>query len=55
MLFKSKVSRILSEEEEEQLERKMAWILGSGRSGSTWLGTQLLNHPENVIWDEPRF
>jgi len=53
MLFKSKDSRILSEEEEEQLERKMTWILGSGRSGSTWLGTQLLNHPDNVIWNEP--
>ncbi len=39
--------------EERDLEKKMVWLTGSGRSGSTWLGTQLLNHPENLIWDEP--
>ena len=52
-MLKNKDSRTLPELEEAQLERKMVWILGSGRSGSTWLATQLLNNPENVIWDEP--
>ncbi len=43
----------LSESEEEKFEEKLVWVTGSGRSGSTWLATQLLNHPENIIWDEP--
>ncbi len=31
----------------------MVWIFGAPRSGSTWLGTQLLKIPENIIWNEP--
>ncbi len=40
-------------EEEALFEKKMVWIFGSPRSGSTWLGKQLLNHPENIFWNEP--
>jgi len=43
----------LSSSDEEELEKKIIWITGSGRSGSTWLATQLLNHSDNMIWDEP--
>lgn len=43
----------LSENKEAILERKLVWIFGSPRSGSTWLSTQLLKHPDNIIWDEP--
>ena len=26
------------------LERKLVWVFGTARSGTTWLGTQLLSH-----------
>jgi len=50
-----KISKIshLNEEEENTLERKMVWLFGTPRSGTTWLGGQLLVHPENIIWYEP--
>ena len=38
---------------EDELEQKMVWILGWVRTGSTWLGKQLLIHPQNIIWSEP--
>jgi hypothetical protein len=43
----------LSDEEEDRLEKKVVWLFGAPRSGTTWLGTQLLAHPENIIWNEP--
>jgi len=43
----------LSSEEEDQLGKKTIWLFGTPRSGTTWLGSQLLNHPENIIWFEP--
>ena len=43
----------LTEEQEKLLENKMIWVLGTPRSGSTWLCKELLKHNENVIWDEP--
>jgi len=43
----------LTEEEENILEKKMVWLLGTPRSGSTWFGAQLLMHPHNIIWQEP--
>jgi len=43
----------LTEEQEKELENKMVWVLGTPRSGSTWLCRELLKHNENVIWDEP--
>lgn len=43
----------LSEEQEKLLEKKMVWVLGTPRSGSTWLCRELLKHEENIIWDEP--
>ena len=43
----------LTEEQLEELEKRMVWILGSVRSGSTWLALQLLNVPENISWNEP--
>jgi len=43
----------LTEEQENMLEKKIVWIFAPPRSGTTWLGARLLNHPENIIWDEP--
>jgi len=43
----------LTTKEEEILEKKMIWLCAPPRSGTTWLGTQLLNHKENIIWHEP--
>jgi|GEM_PF-615512 len=43
----------LTEDEENVLEKKIVWIIGSPRSGTTWLGTQLLSHQDNIIWNEP--
>lgn len=43
----------LSEADENILESKITWILGSPRTGTTWLGTQLLKHPETITWHEP--
>jgi len=43
----------LTPEQEDILEQKMVWIFAPPRSGTTWLGSQLLNHPENIIWYEP--
>lgn len=45
--------KILSEEEEQQIERNITWVFGSPRSGSSWLVTQLLNHREIISWNEP--
>jgi len=39
--------------QEEALEKRMVWIFGSPRIGSSWLARQLLAHPDHVIWDEP--
>lgn len=43
----------LTNEQEEILEKKMVWIFSPPRSGTTWIGSQLLRHPENIIWYEP--
>ncbi|MDE1817914.1 MAG: sulfotransferase domain-containing protein [Thaumarchaeota archaeon] len=43
----------LTQEQEKILEKKMVWILGWIRSGSTWLAKDLLNHPSNSYWHEP--
>lgn len=43
----------LSQDDENRLEEKLVWIMGSPRTGSTWLATQLLNQQNNIIWDEP--
>jgi len=43
----------LTEKEEKILEAKMVWIFGSIRSGTTWLGRDLLRNPSNVYWHEP--
>lgn len=45
--------KLLSEEEEQQIERNITWVFGSPRSGSSWLVTQLLNHKEIISWNEP--
>ncbi len=44
---------LLTSNEEETLEKKIVWLCAPPRSGTTWLGTQLLNHKENIIWHEP--
>jgi len=43
----------LSAEEEQKLENNLVWIFGNVRSGTTWLGTELLKYGNNVIWNEP--
>ena len=43
----------LKDSEEEILEKNTVWIFSPPRSGTTWLGSQLLIHPENIIWFEP--
>ena len=47
------MDRELTLEEEEQLEKNLVWIYGATRSGTTWLGTELLRYKENIIWPEP--
>jgi len=42
----------LSPDEEDALERNLVWILSNPRSGTTWLGTQLLSYKTNT-WNEP--
>jgi len=44
----------LTPKQEDIIERKMLWILGNMRSGTTWLTNELLNHPDNLIWLEPK-
>ncbi len=54
MLEKKNASnKQLTENEEDTLEKKITWIFGTVRSGTTWLGTELLNHSSNVPWAEP--
>lgn len=43
----------LNSEEEEKLEKNLVWIFASPRSGTTWLGTQLLAE-KTLVMDEPR-
>lgn len=39
--------------QENQLEKRIIWIFGAPRSGTTWLGPRLLEHPPNIVWNEP--
>lgn len=43
----------LTDEQEDILEKNMIWIFGSVRSGTTWLGRDLLNHSSTIYWHEP--
>ena len=43
----------LTDEQEDILGKKMIWIFGSVRSGTTWLGRDLLNHSSTIYWHEP--
>lgn len=43
----------LSKDEELILEKKIVWLCAAPRSGTTWLGTRLLNHIDNIVWHEP--
>jgi len=43
----------LTDEQEDVLEKKIVWLCAPPRSGTTWLGTQLMVHKENIIWHEP--
>jgi len=51
--FQVPVLPSLTKQEEDNLEKNIIWIYGSPRSGTTWLALRLLNHPKNVIWNEP--
>jgi len=49
MLFsKSKISS-LTDKEEDRLEKNLVWIFAYMRSGTTWLGTELLRHNSHII------
>jgi len=39
----------LSSEQELILEKNLVWVIGTARSGTTWLGTQLLSHGTYTI------
>lgn len=39
----------LPPDKESELERKLIWILGARRSGTTWLGQQLLSYQTNYL------
>lgn len=52
-LFKTKTHvRGLDTEEETKLEKNLVWIFADRRSGTTWLGMELLSHNTKFI-DEP--
>jgi len=51
--FKLPYFEPLNSQEKEIFEKKIVWIFNSGRSGSTWLARDLLNHPSNILWNEP--
>ena len=44
---------LLTEEQENVLEKNMIWIFGSPRSGTTWLRKLMSANPKNLIWNEP--
>jgi len=43
----------LTSKEENILEKNVVWVFGSIRGGTTWLGSQLLSHQTNTMF-EPR-
>jgi len=49
---KSSEFKILAEHYKE-LEKKLVWIFGTPRSGSTWLASEILRHKGIRILDEP--
>jgi len=51
--FQYPKSRELSQEEELKLEKNLVWIFASPRSGTSWLGTQLLSYQTNSV-NEPQ-
>ncbi|MDA8105306.1 MAG: sulfotransferase domain-containing protein [Nitrospiraceae bacterium] len=46
-------ARPLTSKEEDAIERNMAWVLGSPRSGSSWLVLKLLKRENIIAWNEP--
>jgi len=44
----------LTQEEENLLEKRITWVFGVARSGTTWFSERLLKHPDNFFWNEPR-
>jgi len=43
---------LINEENEKKLEKNLVWIFGMHRSGTTWLGKQLLSYHTH-FWNEP--
>ena len=41
--------RELSHDEESILEQNIVWIFASARSGTTWLGTELLSYGTHIM------
>jgi len=46
------LNKVLTYDEENKLEEKLVWIFGAPRSGTSWLGTQLLSHETHSL-NEP--
>ena len=44
----------LSVDEESTFEKNLVWLMGFTRSGTTWLGTELLSYHTNIM-KEPKF
>jgi len=46
-------SLLLTPEEEDLLESNIIWVIGTIRSGTTWLARRLLSHKDSITWNEP--
>jgi len=44
---------MLNEKIYDEIEKKLIWIFGTPRSGSTWLGKEILKREGIKVWDEP--
>jgi len=52
IMIKSQRQKELTPDEEDKLERNLVWIFASPRSGTSWLGNQLLTY-NTLSMDEP--
>jgi hypothetical protein len=43
----------MNAEDYDRFERKITWIFGTPRSGSTWLAREILKRKETATWNEP--
>ncbi len=43
---------MVTDDQLNELEKKLIWIFGSPRTGSTWLANDVLKY-KSIVWDEP--